>query len=679
MPNNQSRPFFCPVILILCAALFGCGSGSSSDTNSSDISGTVITGNVLIGNAIVSLYSTAVSGGTQSLAKTLTRADGTFRLSYKASAINGGILFLVTNGGELSSTNQAVPPQYSLTVVINRPSGNDTVVINDRTTVATAFALAQFIKTNGIKGSDPGLSIAATMITNLVDSESGEAGTTIGNNDNDPSSPLSALKTLNEMANLLASCATDADICDSIMQLALPLSGPPPADTFHAAANMARTPWRDPVPLFDLVDSDAYQQDLGSTPPAAWTLSLKFKGDPVQLAGPGNMAFDSEGQMWIANNLVSDDTFVLPDCGSQLVFKMDPGTGEVETFMGGGLYGAGYGIGISPVTNDIWVGNYGFKGTTCFGSAANNSVSQISPEGVALSPDATLFDIFGNPENGGWTNGGIGWPQGTVANSQGDIWIASCNGSVTADGQVDLTVYFKGNPDNFIAIRDDDLVKPFDIAFDTQGIAWVSGTLSDNIQAYEDSGFRVNDFDLGTDARPMGVASDSLGNIWVSLSGQLELPCPDAPNKLLTGTTGVAMVNSSGVQINTRAATLASGASQAPGGMTITWGIAVDGANIVWIANFQKGGLSSVCGADTRACPAGFKTGDALSPDSTGYHSDLLDRNTAVEIDSSGNVWLANNWKDLPIQTDPAGDSMVVFIGLATPVKTPLNGTPETP
>ena len=75
----------------------------------------------------------------------------------------------------------------------------------------------------------------------------------------------------------------------------------------------------------------------------------------------------------------------------------------------------------------------------------------------------------------------------------------------------------------------------------------------------------------------------------------------------------------------------------------------------------------------------GVSTGDALSPNNTGYHSDLLDRNTAVEVDSSGNVWLTNNWKDLPIQTDPVGDAMVVYIGLAAPVRAPLIGPPEQP
>jgi hypothetical protein len=33
----------------------------------------------------------------------------------------------------------------------------------------------------------------------------------------------------------------------------------------------------------------------------------------------------------------------------------------------------------------------------------------------------------------------------------------------------------------------------------------------------------------------------------------------------------------------------------------------------------------------------------------------------------------------VPIQTNPGGHGLVVFIGLAAPVKTPLNGVPMKP
>jgi hypothetical protein len=61
------------------------------------------------------------------------------------------------------------------------------------------------------------------------------------------------------------------------------------------------------------------------------------------------------------------------------------------------------------------------------------------------------------------------------------------------------------------------------------------------------------------------------------------------------------------------------------------------------------------------------------------YMIDALVRNTGVSIVPSGNVWLCNNWLIDPIQTNPGGDGLVVFIGLAAPVKTPLIGLPQQP
>ena len=49
----------------------------------------------------------------------------------------------------------------------------------------------------------------------------------------------------------------------------------------------------------------------------------------------------------------------------------------------------------------------------------------------------------------------------------------------------------------------------------------------------------------------------------------------------------------------------------------------------------------------------------------------------AVAIEPSGNVWLANNWKEVPIQTNPGGNAIVVMVGAAGPLKAPLIGTPR--
>jgi hypothetical protein len=128
------------------------------------------------------------------------------------------------------------------------------------------------------------------------------------------------------------------------------------------------------------------------------------------------------------------------------------------------------------------------------------------------------------------------------------------------------------------------------------------------------------------------------------------------------------------------------------GGLTVPWGIAVDGNDTVWVANFgfpftptdfnlpwpAPNRVSHFCGVDTSKCPPTKReVGKAISPDGTGYTSDALIRNTAVAIDPSGNVCLANNWKRGPILNNPGGNSLAVMVGAAGPVKTPLIGTPR--
>jgi hypothetical protein len=122
----------------------------------------------------------------------------------------------------------------------------------------------------------------------------------------------------------------------------------------------------------------------------------------------------------------------------------------------------------------------------------------------------------------------------------------------------------------------------------------------------------------------------------------------------------------------------AAGTPFSGGGILGAWGIAVDGKDNIWVANFVGESVSQLCGANPANCPPGLRTGDPISPP-TGYTSDALQRLTSVVIDSSGNVWAPNNWKNIPILENPGGDGLVVFVGLAAPVKTPLNGLPQQP
>jgi hypothetical protein len=95
------------------------------------------------------------------------------------------------------------------------------------------------------------------------------------------------------------------------------------------------------------------------------------------------------------------------------------------------------------------------------------------------------------------------------------------------------------------------------------------------------------------------------------------------------------------------------------------------------VANFGKQRVSQFCGLRPRTCPPGTDTGEAISPDGTGYGFDGLVRNTGLAVDPSGNVWVANNWLNKPVQSNPGGHEAVVFVGIAAPQRTPLIGPPQ--
>ena len=99
------------------------------------------------------------------------------------------------------------------------------------------------------------------------------------------------------------------------------------------------------------------------------------------------------------------------------------------------------------------------------------------------------------------------------------------------------------------------------------------------------------------------------------------------------------------------------------GGLNHPNGIAVDGAGNVWLGNHGGNTITELEGA------SGVNPGMALSS-SSGFGSDAnLREPYSVAVDASGNLWVSN-----------FGLSTITeFIGVATPVKTPLNGPARLP
>jgi sugar lactone lactonase YvrE len=328
----------------------------------------------------------------------------------------------------------------------------------------------------------------------------------------------------------------------------------------------------------------------------------------------------------------------------------------------------------------IWVGNFGFSSPIGCDPPPADSVSRFLPNGQPLSPPTGL------------RAGPISWPQATVPDRRGNIWIANC-------GADSVTVFPDGRPEHaFETVIQPPTsgateMKPFGLAIDDLGRAWVSGSRNSTLGVVGPDGDLLAVIPSTNAAgetqltRPMGVASDSQGNIWVSNSDYMDVPCPPEEPEWGSG-------ENPSVALFRRQpdGPALSGTTHTGGGVTIPWGNAVDGNDTLWVANFSfpftlipgsndpigPNRLSHFCGVDTAKCPPTKQmVGQAISPDGTGYVSEALARNTGVSIDPSGNVWLANNWTLRIDVLNPGGNSIAVLIGAAAPIRTPLIGPPE--
>jgi hypothetical protein len=596
---------------------------------------------------------------------------GAFAIHYEGARPNQVDYLLATRPGGAAEAGSPAPGQsYRLGAALGEGPLPRSVKVNERTTVAIGFAMAQFIGVGGIVGQNPGLRNAAAMSGDLVDLGGGLSKVL---RDFPNGGSTSTLPTFNALANLLTICRDQDAGCARLLSKARTPGGAPAEDTLAAVVNIARYPWHDVRGLYKLALGAAHRRGTWSPAlargetPDAWTLALRFEGDPPGMDGPGNFAIDAEGNIWVANNYAYDRRPKVPACGSDKLFKFTP-TGQTypgAPYVGGGLSGVGFGITIDP-SNRVWLGNFGFEGKGCETEANHFTASTFSLSGKAHSPP------------GGWEVGGINWPQATVTDQQGSIWLANCgSGSVTKIVEGDPAKAVNFGEGLITAGSGVGFERPFGAAVDAQGDVFVTGNSSASVAKLSPTGKVLNLASGGGLHLPMGVAGDTNGYMWVSNSKWVVAPCPGkvAPKqveeKLGKGGGDVTLLRPSGEPIAQDPITGA--------GLNNPWGITVDGADQVWVANFGGQRLSELCGTEPRNCPPGKRRpGAAISPKS-GYGFDGLVRNTGVAVDPSGNVWLANNWKNVPIQTNPGGYQIVAYLGLASPLRSPQIGPPEQP
>lgn len=707
---------FLLVVALLIAVVWVKSGYAESDAR--ELSGVVRTGSEAVRGAEVTLYEAGrrTDGeDVRALGWTQTDAAGRFAVRYRKPINPNAVLYLIADGKQSRRSYRARRPTTSpvrLAAVIGEQPYPHRITINERTTVAAAYAMAQFIDGRLIGGPTPGMPNAAATVRNLVDIETGGIGETLGSEPN--GTETTALATVNSLANILAACVRATINCPRLFDLATPPSGDAPRNTLDAIVNIAHFPGQNVSDLLALselqpiygpaLDENAPTEPEGEGFVNSFVLALRYIGGDINhqvLDGPGNIAFDRFGNAWINNNYAYATDPKQPVCGSTKVIELTPtgkyahgspfgGNDQTQDGVGaGGLYGAGFGIGIDTKDN-VWITNFGFQGqslnpltTLCPNDAAklSNSVSEFDSNGKPLSPDG---DPSLNLAGGFHGPGAMLQPQGVRSDREGDVWVAGC-----IDGTV--TRFRGGNPydANYLNAQTKGLNfdKAFDVAFDGRGHAFVTGNGSSTVLEISEAFFKVVGDPIGGFDFPMGIASDSAGNLWVADAGLTNPPCPPAAGADPTATIGVDGSTNlrAGVSLITQkhGKPVVTSFPRLPGkrtGLRWPWGIAVDGNDNVWVANFAGQRIAELCGVKKDSCPPGVASGDTISPDS-GWYSDALTRVTGIAIDPSGNVWMANNWLLDAFRNpeNPGGHQVVVFIGIAGPVATPLIGPPRQP
>src|SRR5579871_2288295 len=145
---------------------------SGSATAAIRIEGQVQASGVPLASSTVTLWQ-ANDRVPRQLAQTKASSDGRFEINSQETPSADAVLYLVSAGGKAASGSENAATAMLL-VLNNAPPPK--VVINELTTVASAFTAARFISGDSISGNPLGLRIVAGNVPNLVDPTTGSWG-----------------------------------------------------------------------------------------------------------------------------------------------------------------------------------------------------------------------------------------------------------------------------------------------------------------------------------------------------------------------------------------------------------------------------------------------------------------------------------------------------------------------
>lgn len=594
------------------------------------LTGVVQAGSHAIAGSVVSLYAAGNTGygsaSTSIATSGVTDANGIFKIPGGYTCQPEDQMYLVAHGGGVGSkTNSALTFMTALGSCGNLSS--TAVMLNEATTVASAFGVAPFAADDAASGNSSslyigtsrgnalGLTNAFAAVHNLVDISTGTIRFMVP-----AENAVVPYVQLNTLADILNACAVtaggvegDGSPCGTLLtQTDLLGTGTypgsiAPADTLQAAFNIAQHPVTNfgyrldagiSTPrLLTLATASSPFQPILTTQPTDWSLSLHFMsgGGLTSTSVVGSLAIDATGNVWIT-----------------------------DTAAGRAIVWNATGAAFSPAA--------GFP-------AGGGAIAIDSRNNAWISGDGSLYELTNLGDPLPWSPfGGISGGGADIAiDGMDDIWIARPGGVSEfmnmGLGMGVLNTYPLNGAPNGSAI-----------GIDSANNVWVGGAAGSNGPGY--LGILTNPGGQSIVAStPLSVspqiAADAAGDAWYLAGPQV---CEGPPY----GGRG---------SVFTPTCTDTGGISSSNNGIFVVkpQGIAIDGAGTVWIAGAGGTGIAG-------SIPPGIVPVRADSLVTTSYSSPSLSAGTLrVAIDRSGNIWVLL-----------ADNTVTEYVGAATPVVTPL-------
>lgn len=563
------------------------------------------TGTTGYGSAGTSLLSGAGTATDSTGSYVLSDSNGNFSITADYLCTAGAQVYLYASGGTASPGDGNNTSVGLLAGLGQCPSSGTflasvpNVVINEVTTIATAYSLAGFAVDPTHIGS-PNTSMATTGIANamgnvanVVDVTRGQAllqpASTIASSGNNANA-MAPYNKINALADILAACingATNNGNCQTLFNNVTSngstTTGNNPTDTATAAIYMAKNQWHAPAALMTLVSS--------SSP---FTTTLTSMSD-LSLA---------------------------------------------VTYFGQGSGGAGL---MADANGFIWASVNG-----------NNSLTKFSPQGVYGTP-STMKNSSGNgegPQELAIDSTGNVWVPLANSNTNGGQGIAVFANATNT--QLSNSPYYPTNSSSTLVLGN-----PYGLAFDATGNAYVSNKTSGTVVELSGSGAYIQTLSTTTPSAN-GAAVARNGDLWVGATSTAtslyyfpNIPTTGGQTPVtLTGCvttaggqTGQGLAvdysNNAWFSCNTGVAKIT------PPSLTVAYyGQGTNGASHGGgtIAIDSAGNVFQACGT-SGGCVNEFNSSGAMLTPAAGYNiTPSLSSGTAsnqlyVTIDISGNVW----------------------------------------